>query len=179
MKFLNSSFLILFILCHSPAVFSENLQLPDFYGTWIAKSTIVTGEKEKLFIRSDKSVTFSREFTHYPVQLFKIGNNKFYLVEDILILDFDENEHGSKYKLVLSGWKTEKTKRLYGILYMYEHGEQFNGISVTFEPENQVKSMESKIDDIGLEVYSEIEKNLMKEYQGSARSPRNKQKNKQ
>ncbi len=135
MKFLNLTSILLFILCHSPAVFSENLQLSDFYGAWIAKSTIVTGEKEKLFIRPDKSVTFSREFTHYPTQLFKIGSNKFHILKDILILDFDENEHGSKYKIVLSGWKTESTKRLYGILYMYEHGEQFNGISVTFESE--------------------------------------------
>jgi hypothetical protein len=137
LKILNLNSLLLFILCHSPAVFSDNLQLSDFYGAWIAKSTIVTGEKEKLFIRPDKSVTFSREFTHYPTQSFKIGSNKFCLLEDIMILDFDENKHGSKYKLVLSGWKTEKTKRLYGTLYMYEHGEQFNGISVMFEPENQ------------------------------------------
>ena len=148
MKQLNLSIIILFMLCHSLAVFAENLQVADFYGAWIAKSTIVTGEKERLLIEPEKIVTFTREFTHYPTQTFKSGSDKFHLFEGILILGFDENEHGSNYKLVLSGWKTRNFKKLYGTLYMYEHGEQFNGISVIFEPVNQSKLIESKINSI-------------------------------
>ena len=138
MKPLELKYLFFVFLFLSPCgyAFSNNLKLSDFYGTWAARSTIVTGEKQSLVINDDKSVAFSREFTNYPTQSFKIKGNNFYLTEDILILDFHENEHGSAYKLVLSGWKSDTTKKLYGTLYMYEHGKQFNGISVSFDPVN-------------------------------------------
>ena len=116
-----------------PILAWENLQLEDFYDTWMSEEAVVSGEKQRLIIKSDESAVFSRSFTDHPEQVFNIKCDNFHWINGIVILDFDKNKLDAGYKLVLSGWKSDNTKVLYGILYMYRNGLLFNGIHVYFE----------------------------------------------
>ncbi len=100
----------------------------DYPGTWVSKWVSVEGEKQKLIIYSDLSSVFERDFTQYEDQKFKSKSAK--IVEDLLIIKYETNGH-LRYKLVLSGWKLEKDKILYGTMYMYDSSGQFNGLPIS------------------------------------------------
>jgi len=132
--------LLFFILSHSYA--AENLARIDFEGSWKSNYTAVKGETQRLKISFDSKSTFER---HFELPLLHIKQSPdegksqfsetrtFELNDDVLILLFTSQDINNEYKLVLSGWKSDENKVLYGAMFMYRNGTQFNMLPVSFE----------------------------------------------
>jgi len=111
---------------------SENLTIEDYPGKWIADWVAVKGESQSLVISKDLSTVFKRKMKGSE-QIFKSKNIE--PIDDYIVLNYKYNEGKMAYKIILSGWKVEKTKKLYGTMFMYQNGEQFNGLPVSFTSE--------------------------------------------
>lgn len=107
-----------------------NLSMNDYFGTWSSDWTAVKGESQTLQIKSDSKSIFVRAFADGKRQVY--GSDKIDKNDDLLILEYEDNNGGLVYKLVLSGWTLDKTKKIYGTMYMYRDGVQFNGLPVSF-----------------------------------------------
>jgi hypothetical protein len=123
---------IIFILISASANATDNLLTTDYEGTWLTYgATPVKGEKQKLIVNNDNSSYFERTFDHVKQQ-FNAQSSDFTLQEDLLIIKYYKKPNDLRYKLVLSGWRSGKTYALYGFMYMYSEGKQFNGLPVSF-----------------------------------------------
>ena len=83
-------------------------------------------------INKDYSTHFERKFDHGNNQKFDSPASLFTQQEDLLIIKYNNKQNELRYKLVLSGWRTGDTYALYGFMYMYRNGKQFNGLPVSF-----------------------------------------------
>lgn len=111
---------------------SENLLDKDYSGKWVTQGpTSVKGEKQVLVINNDHSSYFERSFDNV-LQKFNSPESEYTQQEDILIIKYYDTPKTLRYKLVLSGWKSGDTLSLYGTMYMYHEGRQFNGLPVSF-----------------------------------------------
>lgn len=123
-----------FTMIALPIIAAERLSQNDLIGTWTSNISVIKGEIQLLKINADHSVTFIRRFPNGVEQSLTTYQDAggYQMVQDILILVFKKGTDKVVYKLVLSGWKTKNTKALYGTLFMYRDGIQFNGIPVSF-----------------------------------------------
>jgi len=121
---------IFVFLLSNQAIAADNLSSSDYIGIWESSWTVVEGEKQRLIFDSNLLIIFERQFDNEENQKFETKNIE--LIGDILIIRYDDKDDHLIYKLVLSGWKSSKTKRLYGTLYMYKNGKQFNGLPLSF-----------------------------------------------
>lgn len=111
---------------------SENSLDDDYSGKWVTHSqTSVKGEKQVLVINNDHSTYFERSFDNV-LQKFNSSGSEYTQQEDILIIKYYDTPKALRYKLVLSGWKSGDTLSLYGTMYMYREGKQFNGLPISF-----------------------------------------------
>ena len=122
-------FSLLSVLFAVPA-FADNLSTNDYFGTWRSDWVAVKGESQTLQINSDSKSVFSRTFADGKRQVCQSG--KIEKNGDLLILRCEYEKGGLVYKLVLSGWKLDEIKKIYGTMYMYKDGVQFNGLPVSF-----------------------------------------------
>ena len=111
---------------------SDNLEKADYYGLWVSNRAAVKGEAQTLTIQNDFSSKFERTFVDAENQLYSANKSQIEIKEDLIIIKYGEKESGLRYKLVLSGWKSGDTKALYGTMFMYREGKQFNGLPVSF-----------------------------------------------
>jgi len=118
--------LLMPVLAHS----SCNLREQDYAGEYISEWVAVKGEKQALRINGDHSSEFLRTFEAGDSQRFQ--SKSFQLVEDVLIIKYFKESGALAYKLILSGWKIDEIKALYGTMYMYRDGKQYNGLPVSF-----------------------------------------------
>ena len=116
------------------AVASENLTQQDYDGHWVSNYSAVKNEKQVLIISLSGESVFERHFESSSTQIFK--TRQFKLLEDLLVLNFISPDNGYAYKLALSGWKTRSKKVLYGSMFMYRNGKQFNMLPVSYEHSN-------------------------------------------
>ena len=107
----------------------ENLTDKDYIGEWKSNWVAVKGEKQRLIISPDKSSMFERK---YEDSLQQHKAESYEKIDDLLILKYSFNEGNNIYKLVLSGWRIDNSRRLYGTMYMYNNGKSFNGLPVSF-----------------------------------------------
>ena len=131
---------LFFILGHSYA--AENLTDKDFEGSWKSNYTAVKGETQRLKISLNSKSTFERHF-EFPLSYVKqspsdgesqfLETSTFELIDDVLILMFTSQNINNEYKLVLSGWKSDGNKLIYGSMFMYSNGAQFNMLPVSFK----------------------------------------------
>ena len=123
---------IIFILVSVSVNATENLLPTDYEGTWLTYgATPVKDEKQKLIINKDNSSYFERKFDDVKQQ-YNASTSDFTLQEDLIIIKYFKKPNDLRYKLVLSGWRSSKTYALYGFMYMYNEGKQFNGLPVSF-----------------------------------------------
>lgn len=112
----------------------RTLAYTDYVGSWtdVAPQNY---EQNIQFLPNGGSV-LTRTFKDGKKQILKSDPNDNKTVYDIHIFTFYENPETLRFRLVLSGWMIEEqgkqVKRLYGILYLYQLGQQMNGIPVTF-----------------------------------------------
>lgn len=110
--------------------FADNLSPDDYFGIWGSSWTAVEGETQKLQINADLSSIFIRTFVDGERESFR--SNQSEMIGDLLLLKYFDKEGRLQCQLVLSGWKVDDTKRIYGTMYMYRQGVQFNGLPVSF-----------------------------------------------
>ena len=123
-------FLILFFV--SGQLFAaENLMRDDYDGAWKSNNAAVKYEKQILKISLNSKTVFERHFDGKDPQV--LNTEKHVLLDDLLVLTFNSPDNVFGYKLALSGWKSKKRKTLYGSMFMYRNGVQFNMLPVSFE----------------------------------------------
>ena len=124
--------IIIFTLISATVSATENLLSTDYDGTWLTHgATVVKGEKQKLIINNDHSSYFERKFDDVT-QKYNASASAFTQQEDLLIIKYYKKPNDLRYKLVLSGWRSGDTYALYGFMYMYSEGKQFNGLPISF-----------------------------------------------
>ena len=112
-------------------VYAANLERNDLSGTWVSKWVSLKKEKQILIISPSLSSYFERQFENSPNQRFR--SERAQMLEDIHVIKYGNEEGDLRYKQVLSGWKIKNTKMLYGTMFVYEKGEQFNGLPVSLK----------------------------------------------
>lgn len=109
----------------------QPLESADMTGAWQATYEVTRSEKTRVVFMEDGSVTLTREMPGSPVQHLVAAADKVTVVDDIDVVSFEV--YGElAYKLVLSGWKTQHSRRIFGTLYMYVDGALFNGLPASF-----------------------------------------------
>jgi hypothetical protein len=121
---------IVLLLVLGKASAAENLIQEDYSGTWNSDYAAVKNEKQILIISLSSVSVFERHFENKNTQV--LNTETFELVDDLLILTFTSPDNVFGYKLVLSGWKSNNRKMLYGSMFMYRKGTQFNMLPVSF-----------------------------------------------
>lgn len=122
--------LTLFLLISTQLFATENLSKNDYVGDWESDWAAVNGESQKLTINSNNSSVFVRHFKNGEEQILKSETME--IVDDIIIINYKSKENALIYKLVLSGWSSYKKLKLYGTMFMYNNGTQYNGLPITF-----------------------------------------------
>jgi hypothetical protein len=124
--------LAIFLLFFSVESFAaENLAKEDYDGVWKSNYAVVKNEKQDLEITLDSVSVFKRHLDSNNPQI--LSTKKYQLVDDLLLLTFNSSDNVFGYKLALSGWKSKNKKTLYGSMFMYRKGVQFNMLHVSFD----------------------------------------------
>ena len=114
---------------------SSTLAYSDYIGSW----TDIAGqgyEQEIEFLPNGASV-LTRTFEDGGAQILESSPEEMAVVHDIHVFSFYVNPKTLRFRLVISGWKVNEQgageKRLYGTLFVYQLGQQMNGIPVMFK----------------------------------------------
>jgi len=142
-------YLLLISLSFSSYAATETVAEKDYIGSWqqhkgFGIASMVNNwlnETENVLIITESfSVTLKRTFDDGGTQIFTTPKNNITFSDDFLIIPFSK-DNKLRYKLVISGWRSEYSKLIFGTLYLYNEGQLFNGIPVTFEPKAVNKSL--------------------------------------
>ncbi|EAR10602.1 pyruvate oxidase [Reinekea sp. MED297] len=127
---MKNTILLIFTLLSSFA-FSESLEKTDFIGEWKASNESTTA----LLIIADD---FSGSFKRGNGEAFVFSGENIFFQKDIAIIELYVPKLGSPVqKLMLSGWKLGDTRKLYGMVLMYDSSVgQFNGINLSLDYSN-------------------------------------------
>jgi len=133
MQFCRSILAILIIFFGQSSYSAQNLEQSDFIGAWVSNSALVKGEQQYLTIAANLTTAFRRTFEgKNSDQLHTSDKNAAVVKDDLLIVKYQDDQGALVYKLVLSGWRSNSTKVLYGTMFMYRKGKQYNGLPVSF-----------------------------------------------
>ena len=133
MKIWNTIFAILIIFIGQNSYAAQNLERSDFIGSWVSNWTSVKGEEQSLDITDSLTSVFHRKFEgKVHEQRYTSNQSAAELIDDMLVIKYQNEESVLVYKLVLSGWKSTNAKVLYGTMFMYRNGNQYNGLPVSF-----------------------------------------------
>ena len=129
--------IILPLFCNAESItISKN----ELVGNWVSHYGFGVSQPpgatlNSLNISNTFNSTFSRQFSSGTSQSFTAPNSDLKLNNDIFTITFSQDNQ-LRYKLVFSGWVNGDRKLLFGTLYLYDNGEIFNGIPVSFKPDN-------------------------------------------
>ena len=105
-------------------------------GTWKSDRVSVRGEKQTLIFKHTGETKFVRDMPNRDILSYSSKDHDFQMEEDIIILKYFTKEFGLTYKMVLSGWHIQesdvKASKIYGMLFLYQNGRQYNGFPVSF-----------------------------------------------
>ena len=112
---------------------AENLDRNDLIGTWHSYWSVIENEINVLTINEDFSSRFVRATTDAPDSLeYSWTSPEILFVDDVAIIEYRDDER-LIYKLILAGWQTRSTRRVFGQMYMYRDGHLFNGLPIALE----------------------------------------------
>lgn len=134
--------LILLVFFSLPVYGDSHSTFPFTYesvvGDWHSNWTSVKGEEQSLQIRMDGTTRFTREFDNGTLIDVFSSKEDTQVLDDIILVTYYDGDFGIRYKLVLSGWHIQEGKTeasaMYGMLFLYQEGRQFNGFPVSFRP---------------------------------------------
>lgn len=127
---MNRALIIILLLFSGELFAAENLMRDDYNGAWTSSYVVVKNEKQILNISLNSRSVFERHFENNNSQV--LNTERYELIDDLLVLTFKSPGNVFGYKLALSGWKSKKRKTLYGSMFMYKNGVQFNMLPVSF-----------------------------------------------
>jgi hypothetical protein len=128
--------ILITLLAVTPCISAENLERDDFIGVWKSDFPTTEGESSRLEIFQNWRVTFTRDFAgNSPTQILTTPPDAVRFIEDLMLIKLTDDRGDLRYKLSLSGWKSESTRALFGTMYMYREGKLFNGLPITFRLE--------------------------------------------
>lgn len=113
---------------------AKNMTQQDYDGNWNSIYVAVKNEKQVLRISLNDESVFERHFENSNSQI--LNTTDFKILDDLLVLTFTSPDKVFGYKLALSGWKSKSKKVLYGSMFMYRNGIQFNMLPVSYESAN-------------------------------------------
>ena len=142
MKFL----LILLAIANmsSSAAFEQDYQsitlaYSDYIGSWT--DIAAQGYEQEIKFLPNGSSVLTGKFEDGVVQILESSLEDMIVVHDIHVFSFYVNPKTLRFRLVISGWKVNeqgtRVKRLYGTLFVYQLGQQVNGIPVTLKNQEQ------------------------------------------
>jgi len=133
MKIWRSILTVLIMAFGQSSYSAQNLEQSDFIGSWVSNWASVKGEQQYLKITENLTTTFKRTLEEKNrEQLYTSGKNAAEIKDDLLIIGYQDEYGVLVYKLVLSGWRSNSTKALYGTMFMYRKGKPYNGLPVSF-----------------------------------------------
>lgn len=126
--------LLLFSLnCHSESI---TINKHDLVGSW--ETHLGYGVKSNpdtridyLSISNDYNVSYEMNISNTRKQVIKANNTEFTNTNEFYIVTFNTGKITS-FKLVFSGWVNGHDTLIFGMLYLYNNGQLFNGIPVSF-----------------------------------------------
>ena len=110
---------------------AENLVKLDYVGKWKSIFLTTTKAGEILYIRDDMSSTLEQTFKDGKKQILHTKENEFETIGDLLIFKYYYKEKLVN-KTLLSGWKSGDRYQIYGTMFLYNEGKQFNGLPASF-----------------------------------------------
>lgn len=127
---MKNTLLLIFALLSSFS-FSASLEKTDFIGEWEASNESATA----LLIIADD---FSGSFKRGSGAAIAFSKQNIFFQKDIAIIELYAPQVSKPVqKLMLSGWKLGDTRKLYGMVLMYDSSiGQFNGISLSLDYSN-------------------------------------------
>jgi len=125
---------LLAILLTMTAAGAEGLQPVEYFGNWTATYSLTRGESNTLWISDTLGAKFVRDFGGAPeTQELMAPAKSVKFVDDLLIIDFRQNQSKATYKLVLAGFENpQHDPLLRGTAYMYLDGVMVNGMHIAF-----------------------------------------------
>ncbi len=109
---------------------ADNLTQQDYDGSWNSNYVAAKNEKQVIKILLSGESVFERHFENSNSQI--LNTTEFKILDDLLVLTFTSPDKVFGYKLALSGWKSQSKKVLYGSMFMYRNGIQFNMLPVSY-----------------------------------------------
>lgn len=142
-------YLILISLSLNCYAATETADKNDYIGSWeehkgfgIAgvANKVLNKTTNSLVIKPAFNVEFTRTFDSGKTQTFSALQKDIIFSNEFIIIPFSADNQ-LRYKLVISGWRSEHNKLIFGTLYLYSEGQLFNGIPVSFKPKAVNKSL--------------------------------------
>ena len=94
--------------------------------------------ENSLNITPEFNVTLKRIFNGDKAQINTAKLDDITFINDFLIIPLSRNNQ-VYYKLVISGWRSEHSTLIFGTLYLYDNGQLYNGIPISFKPKSANK----------------------------------------
>ncbi len=126
--------IFLLLLLAGQVYAAENMTQQDYDGIWNSNYVAVKDERQVLKISLNGESILERHFETNNSQI--LNTTEFKILDDLLVLTFTSPDKVFGYKLALSGWKSNSKKVLYGSMFMYRDGIQFNMLPVSYAPAN-------------------------------------------
>ena len=120
--------------CQAEPVTIKKLELIGVWETHFGYGTKPnTGARiDHLNISKEFNVSYEMNFTSGKKQIVNAENTDFHVNNEFYIVTFDTGKE-TNFKLVFSGWVNGNEKLIFGMLYLYNNGQLFNGIPVSFK----------------------------------------------
>ena len=87
---------------------------------------------DNLNISKEFNVSYEMAISKAKKQVVKAKSTEFHKNDEFYIISFNTGKE-TTFKLVFSGWVNGDRKLLFGMLYLYNKGQLFNGIPVSFK----------------------------------------------
>ncbi|MBN7799195.1 hypothetical protein [Parahaliea mediterranea] len=117
---------------------NTSFSLESIAGVWKSNWTSVPGEKQTLTFQEPGDSKFLRIFPDGDEIHVSASISDTTILDDIILIEYYDGDFGIRYKLVLSGWHVEeggkRASAIYGTMFLYQNGRQFNGFPVSFRP---------------------------------------------
>jgi hypothetical protein len=88
---------------------------------------------DRLVVSENLDVSFEMNFKDGHQQVVRASKSNIDINSEIYVVSFNREDE-TTFKLVFSGYRNDDRKLLFGMLYLYNKEELFNGIPVSFKP---------------------------------------------
>jgi len=107
----------------------------EFYGVWSTANSAFYPKRQILDIRPNGG-TWTRIEDDGREEVLNLLGNSVQIDEDLLQVDYRDDESGVRFRLILAGWRLKDKSSIFGTVYLYQNQgdgiQLFNGIPIQF-----------------------------------------------